>query len=139
VIKGRGSPRDRVMAGGTVGGRKRRSRRRVHRTIRLLPSRQVTLRISTIRRRDGKAVVVVDVARRAGWHLPTVGHQRVRIRQRETECAMVEFAVRPFCDWVTGRAGGRRGRKPGRDVVGNTSAECGSTVPSRQMAAHAVR
>jgi hypothetical protein len=138
VIKGRGSPRDRVMAGGTVGGRKRHSRRRVHRIIRLLPGRQVTLRISTIRGRDGKAVVVVDVAGRAGWHLPTVDHERVRIRQRETECAMVEFSVRPLCDWVAGRAGGRRGGKPSRDVVGNTSAEGRRTVPSRQVAAHAV-
>ena len=127
------------MAGGTVGGRERRSRRRVHWIIRLLPSRQVTLRIPTIRRRDGKAVVVVDVARRAGWHLPTVGHERVRIRQRETECGMVEFAVGPFCDWVARRAGGRRGRKPGRDVVGNASAEGRRTVPSCQVAAHAVR
>jgi len=74
VIKGRGSPRDRVMAGGTVGGRKWRSRRGVHRIVRLLPSRQMTLRIPTIRRRDGKAVVVVDVTGRAGWHFPAVGH-----------------------------------------------------------------
>jgi hypothetical protein len=78
------------------------------------------------------------VAGRAGWHLPTVGHQRVRIRQRETERAMVEFAVRPFCDWVTGRAGGRRGRKPGGNVVGDTSAEGRRTVPSCQVAAHTV-
>jgi len=62
----------------------------------------------------------------------------VRIRQREAECAMVELSVRPLGDGVAGRAGRRRGGKPGGDVVGNTSAEGRRTVPSRQVAAHAV-
>jgi hypothetical protein len=89
VIEGRCSPRDRVMAGGAVRGRKWRPGSWVRRIIRGLPGRQVTLGISTVRRRNRKAVVVVDMARRAS-HDFTGGRELVRIRQRKARRGVVE-------------------------------------------------
>jgi hypothetical protein len=89
VIEYRGSPGDRVMAGRTVRGRKWCSCGWVRWIIRGLPGRQVTLGISAVRRRNGKAVVVIDMARRAG-HDFTRRRELVRIRQRKARRGMVE-------------------------------------------------
>ncbi len=55
-------------------------------------------RIAAIRGCDVQAVIVVDVARGAAGHFTAIGHQRVRIRQRKTECAVIEFPVCPLGD-----------------------------------------
>jgi hypothetical protein len=68
----------------------------------------MALRVSTVSRRNRKAVVVVDVTRRAGRHLPPAGYERVRIRQRKSERVVIELAVSPLGDRMAGRAGGRR-------------------------------
>ena len=80
----------------------------MHGIVRLLPGRQVAAGIPAVRRSDIQAVVVVDMAGRAGRHLAAVGHQRMRIRQREAERSVVKRAVRPFRDGMALSAG--RGR-----------------------------
>ena len=89
VIEDRCSPRDRIMAGRAVRGRKWRPGSWVRRIIRSLPGRQVALGISAVRRRNRKAVVVVDMARRASHDLTCRG-ELVRIRQRKARRGMVE-------------------------------------------------
>ena len=89
VIKYRGSPGDRVVAGRAIRCRKRRSGSWVRRIIRSLPGRQVTLGISAVRRCNRKAVVVVDMTRRAS-HDFTCRRELVRIRQRKARHGMVE-------------------------------------------------
>jgi len=65
------------MAGRTVRGGERRSRSRMRRVVGRLPSRQVASGIAAVRSSDIQAVVVVDVAGRAGRNFSAIGHQRV--------------------------------------------------------------
>jgi len=90
VIEDRRVPGDGVMARRAVRCRKRRSGRRVRRIIGLLPGGQMAARIPAVRRSNRQRVVIVDVARRAGRYFASIGHQLVRIRQRETRRCMVE-------------------------------------------------
>ena len=110
----------------------------MRRVIRGLPGRQVTLRISAICRPDRQTVVVVDMAGGAAWHLAAVGHQCVRICQREAKCSVVKLAVGPLCDRVAGRTGRSRRRETRSDVVRHTSAERRRAIPRGHMAAHAI-
>jgi hypothetical protein len=89
VIEYRCSPRDRVMACRAVCGSKWRPGSWVRRIIRGLPGRQVTLGISAVRRCNRKAVVVVDMTRRASHDL-TCWRELVRIGQRKARRGMVE-------------------------------------------------
>ena len=66
VIENRRVPGDGVMARRAVCSHKRRPGAWVDRVVGLLPGCQVTLRISAVGGGDGKSVVVVDVAIRAG-------------------------------------------------------------------------
>ncbi len=138
VIKDCSSPRNGVMAGRAVRDGKRRSRSCVRRVIGLLPGRQMASGIPAVVRHDTQAVVTVDVARFAGRHLAAVGHQGVRVRQREPERGVVELAVGPLRDGVAlGASHGRRG-KARLDVIRHRAAEGRRTVPRRLVAAHAV-
>lgn len=86
MIKVRGVPTNRGVAIGTVRNGKRRAGRGVRGIIRLLPGGQVALRISAIRRRNLKVVVVVDVAGRAS-------HVGVTVGEREPRGVMVELCA----------------------------------------------
>ncbi len=89
MVKGCGGPGDGVVASRAVRCRIRRSGRRVHRIIRLLPGCQMASGVAAVGRRSGQSVVVVDVAIRAGHNFPR-GRHLVRIRQRETRGRVVE-------------------------------------------------
>ena len=95
MVENRGSPSNRVVASGAIRCRERRSRRWVRWVIRRLPGRQVAARISTIRGLNGQCIVIVNVARRTSWYFAAVGHQLVRIREREASVGMVERRVCP--------------------------------------------
>ena len=138
VIKDCSSPRNGVMACRAVRDGKRRSRSCVRGVIGLLPGGQMASRIPAVVRHDTQAVVTVDVAGFAGRHLAAVGHQGVRVRQRETERGVVELAVGPLRDGVAlGASHSRRG-KARLDVIRHRAAERRRTVPRRLVAAHAV-
>ena len=62
VVKGGRVPTFGGMASGTVRGRKSRAGCGVGRIIGLLPRRQMTLRVTAIRRRNRQVVVIVDMA-----------------------------------------------------------------------------
>jgi len=94
VIKDRGVPGNGVVARRAVRCRERRSRRGVRWIIRRLPGCQMTLRVPAVRRSDRQAVIIVDVARRAGRYQPS-GRQLVRVRQREARGRVIEGGVRP--------------------------------------------
>ena len=66
MIEDRRCPRGRVMAPRAVRHCKGWPGGRVHWVICLLPFRQVTSRVTAIRRRDRQVVVVVEVASGAG-------------------------------------------------------------------------
>ena len=66
MIENRSVPSDGVMARRAIRSHKRRPGIRMDRIVGLLPGCQVTLRISAVGGGDGKSVVVVDVAIRAG-------------------------------------------------------------------------
>ena len=139
VIEDRRIPSDRVVAGRTVRGRERRAGLWVRRVIRCLPRGQVASRIAAIGRSYIQAVVVADVAGSAGRYLAAVGHQRVRVRQREPKCVVVEPPVGPLRDGMAGRASGRRRRETRLDVIRHVPAKGRRALPCRQVAAHAIR
>ena len=103
VIEGGGGPGDGTVARRAVRRCEGCAGRRVRRIIGRLPGGQMAARVAAVRRRDGQAVVVVDVAGSAGWHLAAVGYQLVRVRQRETRRCVVE-GRRPRRRVVAGRA-----------------------------------
>jgi len=138
VIKDCRCPRNGVMACRAVRDGKRRSRSCVRRVIGLLPGGQMASRIPAVVRHDTQAVVTIDVAGFAGRHLAAVGHQGVRVRQREPERVVVELAVGPLRDGVALGASHGRGGKPRLDVIRHRAAERRRTVPRRLVAAHAV-
>ena len=82
-------PQCRVVAGRTIRRCKRRARRRVRRVIGLLPGRQMASGVPAIGRLDCQSVVVVDVAVRAGVHLPCWRHL-MRIRQRKARSRVIK-------------------------------------------------
>ena len=139
VVEGRRIPTDRVVAGRTVRRRERRAGLWVHRVICCLPRRQVASRIAAVSRRDIQAVVVADVAGSARRYLAAVGHQRVRVRQREPKRVVVELPVGPPRDGMAGRASGRRRRETRLDVIRYAPAKGRRALPRRQVAAHAIR
>ena len=67
----------------------------------------------------------------AGRHLAAVGHQRVRVGQREAERGVVELAVSPPGDGMALRASRSRRREARLDVIRHIAAECGRAVPRR--------
>src|SRR6516162_7162683 len=81
-----------------------------------------------IRVRTGKAIVVVDMAVRAGGHL-ACWRQLVRIRQPEARGAVIKGRGRPGGGVVTGRAVRNRKYRGRCRVV-----RVGGLLPSRQMA-----
>ena len=114
VIKHHVCPQRRAMAVRAIGCRKRSARSGVRRIIRLLPGRQVALRVAAIRRRDLQIVVVVDMAVRASIHLAR-GSQLVRTRQREPGGAVIKIGRLPGNRVVTTGASrhGKNRRRPG--------------------------
>src|SRR6202035_5281903 len=72
----------------TVPYRKLRTRRRVHRIIRLLPGSQMTARGTATVQRGRQRIVVVDVTRNAG-------HAGMAIGKWEPCCAVIETCRRP--------------------------------------------
>ena len=89
VIENRRGPCNGVVAGGAIGCCKWRSGTRVHRIIRPVVRRQVTLGIPAIRRLNGQRRIVPHVAlvatrNFAGWR------NLVRIRQWESRRRVVE-------------------------------------------------
>jgi hypothetical protein len=71
------------MAYRTVPYRKLRTRRGVHRIIRLLPGRQMATRVAATVQRGRQVIIVIDVAGGAG-------HRGMAIRQREVCYGMIE-------------------------------------------------
>jgi len=84
VIEGRGIPAFRCVTVRAVGCCKRGTGGRVHGIIRLLPSGQMTLRISAARRRNLQVVIVVDVARGTRNICMAVGQQKAGNRVVES-------------------------------------------------------
>lgn len=78
VVEGSAVPTLGRMAVRAIRHRKCRTGSRVGWIIRLLPLRQVALRISAVRRRDLKIVIVVDVAGSARHIRVAVGQQESR-------------------------------------------------------------
>lgn len=134
MIERGGVPARRRMASGAICRRKRRARRGVHRIVRLLPVRQMALRVSTIGRRNRQRIVVIDVAQIAG-------NVCVSIRQREARGVVIENSRGPGCNRMARRASGSRRRETRRDVIRNIPAnrrralECGlvATVTIRRI------
>lgn len=85
------------MAARAIRDGEDRPRGRVHRVVGLLPSRQVALRIPTIRRRDLQIVVVVDMA-------GGTSHVGMAIRQRESRGIVIEFRSQPTVKRMAGFA-----------------------------------
>jgi hypothetical protein len=108
VVKHYVRPQGGVVACGTIGGGKRRARRRVRRIVGLLPGRQVASGIPAVRRADLQIVIIVEVAVRAGSHL-ACRRQLVRVRQRKTSGRVIKIGRQPGNRIVTSRA--RRNRK----------------------------
>ncbi len=119
------------MAVRAVGSRECGSRRRVHGIVRLLPSRQVALGVSAVRRSNVQRIVAVDMA------LATL-HRRVLVRQREARRTVIEFSVGPRRDRVTSRASARRRWETRCNVIRHVAAESCRTLPRRLMAAHTI-
>ena len=130
VVKRR-SPADRGVASGTLCDRKRIRIRRVRRRVRLLPCRQVALRISAIGRGDLQRIVIVDVAEIAG-------HVRMPIRQREAKRGMVKLSRRPGRDRVAGSASRSRDGEVCGNVIWNRPSQSLRTEEGGLMAAVAV-
>lgn len=128
VIKSRGGPRNRRVAGGAIRRRERRPRRRVRRIVRLLPGCQVAAGIPAIRWLNVKRVIPADVALGASRHFSGRG-QLVRIGQRESRRAMVEHPVRPHRDRMAGRTSSRRRREIRSHVIRHIPANRLRAIP----------
>jgi len=100
VIERRRVPSRRCVALRTIPCGKCLPRGRVRRIIRLLPCRQVALRVTAIGRLNRQIIVTVHMARTA-WGVC------VPIGQLETRRAVVEFPVGPFGNRMAGRASSR--------------------------------
>ncbi len=131
MIEGSRVPAGGGVARGAICNRECRTRRRVDWVVRLLPGREVALRIAAISRADFQRVVAVDVALVAL-------HRCVLVRERKAGGAVVEFAIGPGRDWVARRAGSSRGWKACSDVIRNVATNRGCALPSRRVAAHAI-
>jgi hypothetical protein len=107
VIKGGRVPTFCGMASRTIHGRKSRAGSGMGRIIGLLPRRQMTLRVSAIRRRDRQVVIVVDVAGGAR----NVG---MPVREKESCRSVVKIRRVPAFCGVTIRAVYQRKCRPGR-------------------------
>ena len=106
--------------------------------IGLLPGGQMASGIPAVRQQGRQAVIVVDVAGSAGRHLAAVGHESMRIRQREPKCGVIELAVGPLGDGVAlGASRSRRGEAR-LDVIRHIAAERRRGVPRRLVAAHTI-
>ena len=92
-----------------IGHRKSWAGRGVRRVIRLLPGRQVALRVPAIRGLDGQVVIVVDVAGSAG-------HVGVPVGQQETRGAVVKDRRGPGNRVMARRALGHRKSRTRRRV-----------------------
>ena len=92
--------------------------------VRLLPGRQVALRVAAIGRRDRQGIVVVDVAQIAG-------HVGMPVGQQETGRAVVECRCGPTSRGVACRAIRKRKGRPGRWVHGIRGLLPGCQVASR--------
>ncbi len=100
VIERGRSPAYSCMARGAIRDRKRRTGRRMHRIVGLLPCAQVAAGVAAIGRRDGQIVVVVQMAGSA-WN---VG---MAVGQQKTRRAVVEIRVQPGIEGnMAGFAGG---------------------------------
>lgn len=108
VVECRGRPTYSRVARGTMLKSESCSCRWMDRVRGLLPSRQVTLGVPAVGRRDGQIVIVIDVARSAR-------HVRVAIGQQETRYAVIESGVQPG---IEGMARFARGREICRHVIG---------------------
>jgi len=104
----------------------------VRRIVGCVPGRQMTTRVTAIRRRDVQCVVVVNVALGARGHFARRG-QLMGVGQRKTRGAVVERGVSPVRGVVTLRT--LRGREPRRDVVGHIATQSLGLVPVSRMAA----
>jgi hypothetical protein len=78
------------MAYGTVAHRKLRTRRRVHRIIRLLPGSQMAARGPATVQRGRQIIIVIDVAGSAG-------HAGMPIGEWEPCYAVIEWRPGPTC------------------------------------------
>ncbi len=111
----------------------------MRRVVGLLPGGQMASGIPAVRQQGRQAVIVIDVAGSAGRHLAAVGHEGVRVCQREPERGVIELAVGPLSDGVAlGAGSGRRGEAR-LDVIRHIAAERRRGVPRRLVAAHTVR
>ena len=110
VVENRGRPGNGVMAARAIRHRKGRTGGRVHRVIRLLPGRQVALRIPAIRGSDLKIVVVVDMAGRAR-------HIRMAVCQRKPGGAVIELCPQPAVKRVAGGTKRCRETRPRLSVI----------------------
>jgi len=88
VVERRRRPIHCRMAYGTVPYRKLRTRRGMHRIIRLLPGRQMAPGVAAAVQRGRQIIIVIDMAGSAG-------HAGMTIGQRESCCAVVERRTRP--------------------------------------------
>ena len=95
----------------------------VHGIVRLLPGRQVASRVTAIRRRNLQIVIVINVARRAGY-------VRMPVGQQESRRAVIKRCRCPTCRRVAVRAIRGSKRRP-RGRVGRIV----GLLPGRQMAA----
>jgi len=132
VIERRGIPAFGRVAVRAVCRGERGTRGRVHGSVRLLPGRQVALRISAVRRRNLQCVIVVDVA--GGTR--NVG---VSIREQESRGAVIEFSVRPFGDGMATRARRRGAWESRSDMVGHAVADGRGALPCELVTAKAIR
>jgi hypothetical protein len=125
VVERRRRPAGRRVAIGAIGGAKRGARSRVHGSRRLLPGRQVALRISAVGRRNRQCVIIVNVALRA---------LQIGVAQSQIEpgrAVIGEGSIIP-CDRQRGVArGASLYRKP---TCVSRMSRVGGLLPGRQMA-----
>ena len=115
-------PTFRRVAVRAVPYRESRARGRVHGIVRLLPSRQVTLRVAAIVRRNLQVVVVVDVAIRAG-------RSGMAKRERKSRKAVIEIRCVPSL-WRMARGAVRSGK----DGAGRGMRRVVRFLPCRKVA-----
>jgi len=121
-------PKRRVMAGRTIGGGKGRARCGVRGIVRLLPGRQMTLRIPAVRGADLQIIVIVDVAVGASRDLAR-GGQLVGICEREAGGRVIKIGGVPRNGCVASGACGNRKYRGRRGML-----RIGRLLPGREMA-----